>query len=86
MNHREASTQQWRITGDRATVQEIDSGSLQRIADATEKMAASYDRVREERDRYEGYYTSQRDRANRLELRIRALRGVITRLKRAPRP
>jgi len=75
---REASRKEW--TGD--SIQNINSGSLQRIADACEKMAASYDTVREERDRYEGYWKNQLRLKETLNRRVSSLRGVITKLKR----
>jgi len=80
MNQREASRKEWTASG---TLEEINAGSLQRIADATEKMAASYDALRNDRDLYRRWYDEGRARSHRLELRIRALRGVITRMKRS---
>ncbi len=76
---RESSRKEW-ASG--STLEEINSGSLQRIADATEKMAASYDRIRNDRDMYKRWYESNRDRSERLERRISALRGVVTKLKK----
>ncbi len=55
MNHREASKKSWG-TRAKATEDEINMGSLQRIADATEKMAQNWDALIEERDRYERWY------------------------------
>jgi hypothetical protein len=56
-------------------------GCLQRIADATEKMAESYDRMRDSRDWYKSLHESARKREDKLERRIRSLKGVITRMK-----
>lgn len=79
MNQREASRQNWSATGQ---IQEINSGSLQRIADATEKMAASYDYLREDRDRYKRRYQEETLRREKRDRQVAALRGAITRMKR----
>jgi selenocysteine lyase/cysteine desulfurase len=65
------------------TLADINAGSLQRIADATEKMAASYDSMRSSRDYWERRAKEETEAARRLVRRVNALRGVITRLKRA---
>lgn len=80
MNQREASKQNWTLTSN--TIEEINSGSLQRIADATEKMAASYDSLRNERDRYKTWYEDRGRAIAYLNKRIAALRGVITKMKK----
>lgn len=79
MNQREASKQNWNSTN---TVMDINSGSLQRIADATEKMASSYDNLRNDRDLYKKWYEEGNENRNKLERKISALRGVITKLKK----
>lgn len=62
---------------------QINTGCMLRIADATEAMAknhltlqADYDYMRGERDRYRSLYNQQ-------QRQIAALRGHITRLKKA---
>lgn len=75
---RESSRREW--AGD--TLEAINAGSLQRIADATEKMAASYDALRADRDYWKGRAGSRADEIRYLVHVIRSLRGVITRLKR----
>ena len=62
-------------------LEDINAGSLQRIADAVEKMAASYDQVRSERDRYKRWYEEEQAKSARLRRSIISLRGVITKLK-----
>ncbi len=79
--HREHSRANWNANS--STLEEINTGSLQRIADATEKMAASYDAMRDERDRYRRYWLEEQERTQRLYLSTRSLRGVITKLKRS---
>jgi uncharacterized protein Yka (UPF0111/DUF47 family) len=79
VNQREASRKEWTS---KDNFDGINSGSLQRIADACEKMAASYDQMRESRDRYEQMYERMRDSVDNRDRTIAALRGVITRMKR----
>lgn len=75
---KEASKQNWNSVN---STEHINAGSLQRIADATEKMAANYTAMQEDRDRYKSWYQeSQADKA-KLYRRISALQGVITKLK-----
>ena len=77
-NMRESSKNTW---ASNSSVDHINCGSLQRIADATEKMAASYDQMRQDRDwekqRADGLYAENR----RLRNRIAGLRGYIKRMK-----
>lgn len=76
---RESSRREW---ASRDTVQEIGGGALQRIADAVEKMAQSYDRMRDDRDRWQRRANESQAEAERLARRIAALKGTITRMKR----
>lgn len=79
-NMREASKTTWTSLN---SLEHINAGSLQRIADATEKMAASCDALRDERDRYKRWYEEEMAAKALLERRVRSLRGVITKLKRS---
>lgn len=79
MNQRDASRQNWSSSN---TVEEINSGCLQRIADATEKMAMNYTTLLNERDRYYKWYMEQQEVKEKLYRRISALKGVITRMKK----
>lgn len=81
MTQREASRKEW-VTPSPPCREEINSGSLQRIADATEKMAADYDRMRYDRDYFERRYKEEFERRKSKDRQIYALRGVITKLKR----
>jgi hypothetical protein len=76
---RDASRNSW--TGNNTT-EHINAGSLQRIADATEKMAGSYANLITERDRYKAAHDREVAARQYADRRITALRGVITRLKR----
>lgn len=64
------------------TWESINAGNLQRIADAVEKMSGSYAVVINERDYYQGQYRAQIRKREEAERTIRALRGVITKMKR----
>ncbi len=63
------------------TFDALNCGSLQRLADASEKMAHSYSSLIEERNLFERYYKEERERNRRLRLSNAALRGAITKLK-----
>lgn len=78
-NLREGSRQDWLHTG---PVEHTNAGSLQRIADATEKIAINYDSLLRAKQSAEEGRDYWRGRADKLERRISALKGVITRLKR----
>lgn len=81
MNLRDLSKQQLIGSGFPAKYEEINAGSLQRIADATEAMARGYLELIAERNYW-------KTRCERAEASLRssartasALRGVITKLK-----
>jgi hypothetical protein len=80
-NFRESSIAHWSSSNN--CVEHINAGSLQRIADATELMATSYQSLIEERDRYKRYYEERKKNMASMERRIAALRGVITKLRKA---
>jgi hypothetical protein len=82
MNQREASKGHWTATG---TLAEINSGSLQRIADACEIMAANYNQLRIERDDLEKSMNFWSDQCRSAERTASGLRGYITKLKKAQR-
>lgn len=63
-------------------IENINAGSLQRIADATEKMAGNYTRLQNDCDLYKRWYEAGREERNRLANRIKALKGVITKQKK----
>lgn len=86
MNQREASRNNWRLNGEHATVEEINAGSLQRIADAVEKMTKRWDDLVRDRDAYKAMHEREQNTRRRIERRVIALRGHITRLKRRGAP
>lgn len=74
---------QWATTDDaNPTIEQINAGSLLRIADATEKMSKSVVALEAERDRYKGWYEDEKERRKHAERRIIALKGVVTRTQR----
>ena len=79
MNQRDASRKNW-SSGD--TLEEINAGSLQRIADATETMAQNYTSLQNDRDWYKKAWKEACDQRDNLWRRISALKGVITRMKK----
>ena len=79
-NIREQSRQNWNGDG---TIEAINSGSLQRIADATELMATKYRQMAKDLEWYTKAYREKRDDNERLRRSNAALRGVIKRMKKA---
>lgn len=61
----------------------VPNGCLQRIATATELAARNHAALVEERDRLKLWLDNTRKREDQLARRCSALRGVITRMKKA---
>lgn len=79
---KKASRIEWEgATGQHPTIEQLNLGCLQRIADAAEKMAQNWSALTEERDRYKRWYEEERQKSKKLRHRIRALKGVATKLK-----
>lgn len=86
---KEHSKTEWRSLPDPNTApadDRIKIGCLQRIADATEKMAQSYSALIEERDRYKRWYENEERMRRSADRRIISLKGVITKLKKGRKP
>lgn len=81
MTHREASKQAWSANLPRPTVEDINLGSLQSIADACELMAKNYAALISDRERYERWFKDYRTMYKAEQRRASSLRGVITKLK-----
>lgn len=71
------------------SIEHINAGSFQRIADAVErsaaaveKVAADYDKMRGERDMYRDWYRGAEAEKANLYKRISALQGVITKQRK----
>lgn len=83
-SYRDESRKDWGTTSELAlSLDQVNTGALLRIADATELMARRYQDLINERDLYKIRYFTQQQRAEAAERRISALRGVITRMRRA---
>lgn len=65
-----------------ATFEQINTGSLQRIADATEAIAKYHVKLIKDRDMYEKLYKEYFSFYQKECKRTAALRGVITKLKK----
>lgn len=64
------------------SLEHINAGSLQRIADATEKMAQRHTELISERDSARRQAEHWRDRGAAKDRQIAALRGQITKLRK----
>lgn len=80
---RDSSRENWNT---QRTVEHINAGSLQRIADACELMAKNYAALIDERNCWKRWHDEEQERRIALERKNAALRGVITKLKKGPKP
>ena len=79
----EHSRTAWRNPDDASPSDDrIKIGCLQRIANATEKMAASYDKLRNERDYYKRLHEVAHAAIVSLRRSNAALRGCLRRMKK----
>lgn len=69
-------TEDTALTGD-----QLRTGCLMRIADATEAMARNHDSIIGERDMYKRWYEEARRDVEHLQKSASALRGIITKIK-----
>jgi hypothetical protein len=76
---RESSKLTWKSS---STVEHINAGSFQRIADACELMAENHHDLVRDRDMYKRWYESSRESGDKLRNSNAALRGVITKLRK----
>lgn len=82
LGYREASRIFWgNEESEGLTLEQINTGAVLRIADATEKMAQRHTELIRDRDYYKGKAERLDVECNRLSRRVAALRGVITRMK-----
>ena len=77
-NFRERSRQEWNAD---TTIEHINAGSLQRIADAVETVAKNYTALQQERDRYKKWYEDERESRKQSERSMNTLKGHVTRLQ-----
>lgn len=64
------------------SIEHINAGSLQRIADAAEVMAKNYNMLLQTKENYKQWYEQRGQRIVKLERQNAALRGQITKLKK----
>lgn len=62
-------------------IYDVQLGCLQRIADATEKMAANYVKMENDLAMYKRWYDNEHELSLKKERSISALKGQITKLK-----
>ena len=79
---RDASKKEFTIVGERGTHEEINTGSLQRIADSCERMGRNYIALETDLNWYKEAYERERNEKRRAWRRNSALRGVITKMKK----
>jgi hypothetical protein len=80
--YREESKINYGSVKEKSTLEEINTGSLQRIADATEKMASNYQKMENDLAMYKRWYEERGKTVDKLNYTIRTLKGVITKLKK----
>lgn len=83
MNQREASKKNWGLfsKGESATIEEINAGSLQRIADATEILTSKHVQMSKDLDWYKKKYDEHGEEIKALRKLNSSYKGVITRMK-----
>lgn len=64
-------------------LEQINTGAMLRIADATEAMAKNHVKLIADHDMYERWYKTEHAAVLRLQRRVSAYKGQITKLKRA---
>lgn len=78
---RQLSRDGW--TTESRTLEAINCGSILRIADAVEKVAVRHTELMADRDRFKRWYEQEQAQCSQLALQVRALKGQITKLKKA---
>lgn len=78
---RKASRVNYVTNNDKPTMDEIQLGVSQRMADSLERMEKPYLKLIDDLEWYRKRYRDQRDEIKTLNNRISALKGVVTRYK-----
>ena len=81
MDQREASKKDYGLYCEPASVHQINSGCLQRIADAVEEIAKNKHELEEEIDRYKRWFEDEQNYCIKLEHRCSAYKGIIKKMK-----
>jgi len=86
LNYKEHSKRNWgkkaQDESEGLTLEQINTGCLQRIADATEIMATNYVQLQRDLDNYKRWYKDANERVDKRDKTIAALRGQITKLRK----
>ena len=82
---RESSREEQTPSNRIVTLEVIQVGALQRIADAVELMAQSYKALINDRDYYKRRFDGELKTAKSLSKSVSALKGVITKMKKENR-
>jgi hypothetical protein len=82
-SYKHLSRLDWFSPDDSITVDRINAGSLQRIADATEAMAGNYLKMQMDLEMYKRWYYQGCEDKKRMAKQIAALQGWVKRLKKA---
>ena len=80
--YRDESRINWGTRDNSLSLEQINTGSLLRIADAVEIMAKRYQDLIDECDRYKHRHKQAVEEIKSLNCRIAGLKGTITRLKK----
>jgi hypothetical protein len=81
--YRDESRRNWNGSNEVPTHDQVKLGCMQRIADACELIAKDHDKLVRERDMYMRWQRESREEVVQLTRQRNALRGVITKLKKA---
>lgn len=79
---RQASKEEWYPKNGNFPIEKLNTGSLQRIADALEVMTKSHSNLINERGNFKALYYFKVAETIALEHRIRSLKGVITKMRK----
>lgn len=79
-NIKTMSRKEW--SHDANSLEAINAGSLQRIADATEKMAQRHTELIRQRDDFERSANYWRGQSDQKDFNIRSLKGQVTKLRK----
>lgn len=84
-NYRDESRTNWGTSQECSlNLDQINTGAILRIADATEVMAKHHQDLINDRDWYKKRYEEGLEDLKKLDRKITAMKGVITKLKRKP--
>lgn len=82
-SYRDIANANYGTSDDSISLDQIKTGALLKIADSVSAMAQNWTSLVRERDTFERLYRSERQSSERLLRRNSALRGAITKMKKA---